>query len=173
MLLGGRTFEVVICHAELFGMKILKDSVMFITECIVAYLSHKYLQIIYVFRFRQLTEVKIFFCLDSVSNNKKYISFLCSATLRVAGALQQSTEVMKAMQELVKLPDINKTMMDMSREMMKAGIIEEMVEDTMDMLEPEELEEEAQQEVDKVRGRETEIALYSLFTYHLFEIVMS
>ncbi|XP_068227041.1 charged multivesicular body protein 3 [Palaemon carinicauda] len=72
------------------------------------------------------------------------------ATLRVAGSLQQSTEVMKAMQELVKLPEISKTMMDLSREMMKAGIIEEMLEDTMESLEPEELEEEAQQEVDKI-----------------------
>lgn len=68
----------------------------------------------------------------------------------MAGSLQQSTEVMKAMQELVKLPDIAKTMQDMSREMMKAGIIEEMIEDTMESMEPEELEEEAQEEVDKV-----------------------
>ncbi|XP_045596565.1 charged multivesicular body protein 3 [Procambarus clarkii] len=72
------------------------------------------------------------------------------ATLRVAGSLQQSTEVMKAMQELVKLPEISKTMQELSKEMMKAGIIEEMLEDTMETLEPEELEEEAQKEVDKV-----------------------
>ncbi len=37
----------------------------------------------------------------------------------MAGSLQQSTEVMKAMQQLVKLPELQKTMMDMSREMMK------------------------------------------------------
>lgn len=55
------------------------------------------------------------------------------------------------MQQLVKMPEISKTMQDMSREMMKAGIIEEMLEDTMETLEPEELEEEAQTEVDKVR----------------------
>ncbi|XP_047489208.1 charged multivesicular body protein 3-like isoform X1 [Penaeus chinensis] len=72
------------------------------------------------------------------------------ATLRVAGSLQQSTEVMKTMQQLVKLPDISRTMQDMSREMMKAGIIEEMLEDTMESMEPEELEEEAQEEIDKV-----------------------
>ncbi|KAK8741689.1 hypothetical protein OTU49_002344 [Cherax quadricarinatus] len=72
------------------------------------------------------------------------------ATLRVAGSLQQSTVVMKAMQELVKLPEISKTMQDLSKEMMRAGIIEEMLEDTMEGLEPEELEEEAQKEVDKV-----------------------
>ena len=54
------------------------------------------------------------------------------------------------MQELVKLPEISKTMQDMSREMCKAGIMEEMLEDTMDTLEPEEMEEEVQAEVDKV-----------------------
>merc|ERR1719431_165967 len=38
------------------------------------------------------------------------------ATIRIAGALQTSTEVMVAMQQLVKLPEIQKTMMEMSRE---------------------------------------------------------
>ena len=73
------------------------------------------------------------------------------ATLRVAGALQKSTEVMQAMQNLVKLPEIAGIMREMSKEMMKAGIIEEMLDETMDSLEDtEELEEEAQGEVDKV-----------------------
>ena len=44
------------------------------------------------------------------------------AMVKVAGSLQQSTEVMKTMQQLVKLPEIQKTMMEMSREMMKAGV---------------------------------------------------
>ncbi|XP_068247836.1 charged multivesicular body protein 3-like [Palaemon carinicauda] len=72
-----------------------------------------------------------------------------SATLRVPGSLQQLTEVMKAMQELVKLFEISKT--TLSQEMMKTGIIEEMLKDTMGILELEKLEEEAQQEVDKPR----------------------
>jgi len=73
------------------------------------------------------------------------------ATIRIAGALQSSAEVMAAMQQLIKLPEIQKTMMEMSREMMKAGIIEEMLEDTMEPLtEGEELEEVAQAEVDKI-----------------------
>ena len=55
------------------------------------------------------------------------------------------------MQQLIKMPEIAKTMEDMSREMMKAGIIEEMLEDTMETLEPEDMEEEAAEEVDKVR----------------------
>jgi len=73
------------------------------------------------------------------------------ATIKVAGAMQTSAEVMKSMQALVKVPEVQKTMMEMSREMMKAGIIEEMLEDTMEGLEgEEELEEAAQEEVDKV-----------------------
>uniref|UniRef100_A0A1I7ZRG5 Charged multivesicular body protein 3 n=1 Tax=Steinernema glaseri TaxID=37863 RepID=A0A1I7ZRG5_9BILA len=72
------------------------------------------------------------------------------STMRMAGSIQQSTEVMKAMQNLVKVPEIMKTMREMSQEMTKIGIIDEMIEDTMEMMEPDELEEEAQQEVDKV-----------------------
>ncbi|XP_049808586.1 charged multivesicular body protein 3 [Schistocerca nitens] len=73
------------------------------------------------------------------------------ATLRVAGSLQKSTEVMQAIQSLVRVPEVAATMRDLSREMMKAGIIEEMLEETMEGLEDEEeLEEEAQEEVDKV-----------------------
>lgn len=66
--------------------------------------------------------------------------------------MSQSTEVMQAMQQLVKMPEVAKTMQEMSREMMKAGIMEEMMEDTFEGLEDqEELEEAAQEEVDKVR----------------------
>ena len=87
------------------------------------------------------------------------------------------------MQQLVKMPEIQKTMMEMSKEMMKvniiiyitkevyiiccsipvlpeyefiiiqyfqAGIMEEMMEDTMESLEPEDLEEDIQLEVDKI-----------------------
>ncbi|GAB1605884.1 charged multivesicular body protein 3-like isoform X1 [Argonauta hians] len=71
--------------------------------------------------------------------------------LRMAGALEKSVDVMKAMQSLIKLPEINATMMEMSREMMKAGIIEEMLEDTFEGLEDtEDLEDESQNEVDKI-----------------------
>lgn len=76
-------------------------------------------------------------------------SFL--ATLKVSGSLQKSTEVMQAMQKLVRLPEIADTMREMSREMTKAGILEEMIEETMESMEDSEgIEEEAQTEVDKV-----------------------
>lgn len=59
---------------------------------------------------------------------------------------------MQAMQSLVKVPEIAATMRDMSKEMMKAGIIEEMLDETMSSIEDsEEMEEEADEEVDKVQ----------------------
>lgn len=73
------------------------------------------------------------------------------ATLRVSGSIQKSAEVMKSMQDLVKVSDIAATMRDLSKEMMKAGLIEEMVEDAFEgMDDQDELEEEAQEEVDKI-----------------------
>ncbi|XP_067838350.1 E3 ubiquitin-protein ligase RNF103 isoform X2 [Heptranchias perlo] len=73
------------------------------------------------------------------------------AIARVTGALEKSTDVMKAMQNLVKIPEIQATMRDLSKEMMKAGIIEEMLEDTFESMEDEEeMEEAAEMEIDKI-----------------------
>ncbi|GAB6032156.1 Charged multivesicular body protein 3 [Chamberlinius hualienensis] len=73
------------------------------------------------------------------------------ATSKLAGSLQKSTEVMKSMNSLVRIPEVQATMTELSKEMMKAGIIEEMVEDTMEGMDnQEDLEEAAQEEVDKV-----------------------
>lgn len=49
------------------------------------------------------------------------LSCVFPAVVRVAGALQKSTEVMKAMQSLVKIPEIQATMRELSKEMMKVG----------------------------------------------------
>lgn len=72
------------------------------------------------------------------------------SVVRMSGCLQKSAEVMKSMQSLVKVPEIAATMRELSKEMMKAGIIEEMLDDTMESLEPEDMEEESQQEIDKI-----------------------
>lgn len=42
-----------------------------------------------------------------------------TATLKVTGTLQKSTEIMKLSNNLVKLPELSKTMQNMSAEMMK------------------------------------------------------
>ncbi|KAG1866561.1 vacuolar sorting protein Vps24 [Suillus subalutaceus] len=72
------------------------------------------------------------------------------AMVKVTGSLQKSTEIMKLSNSLVKLPQISQAMREMSMEMTKAGIMEEMLGDTLQMDEDEELEEEADAEVEKV-----------------------
>ena len=42
-----------------------------------------------------------------------------AAQVRVAGSLSKSADVMKSMQQLVKVPEIQKTMQELSKEMMK------------------------------------------------------
>ncbi|GMK58701.1 hypothetical protein CspeluHIS016_0601430 [Cutaneotrichosporon spelunceum] len=72
------------------------------------------------------------------------------AMVKVTGAFQKSTEIMKATNQLVKLPQLSATMREMSMEMMKSGIMEEMMEETMEGLDDEDIEEEADEEVEKV-----------------------
>ncbi|KAE9410606.1 vacuolar sorting protein Vps24 [Gymnopus androsaceus JB14] len=72
------------------------------------------------------------------------------AMAKVTGTLQKSTEIMKMSNSLIKLPQISQAMREMSMEMTKAGILEEMMDDTIAMDDDDELEEEADEEVDKV-----------------------
>lgn len=73
------------------------------------------------------------------------------AMVRVSGTLAKSTEVMTLVNNLVKAPQIALQMQQMSREMAKAGVIDEMMEDTLDSaLDTEDMEEETEEEVDKV-----------------------
>ena len=73
------------------------------------------------------------------------------AQLRMTGALQKSTAVMSSVNKLMNVPDMQKTMMELSKEMQKAGIIEEMVNDTMDSVFDEDgLQEAADEEVENV-----------------------
>ncbi|KAJ5527068.1 hypothetical protein N7451_003666 [Penicillium sp. IBT 35674x] len=70
---------------------------------------------------------------------------------KIQGSLQKSTAIMKDVNTLVRMPELQSTMHQLSTELVKAGIIEEMVDDAMpidDMLESEDLE--ADEEVDKI-----------------------
>ncbi|KAJ4001123.1 vacuolar sorting protein Vps24 [Lentinula boryana] len=69
---------------------------------------------------------------------------------KFTGTLQKSTEIMKLSNSLVKLPQVSQSMREMSMEMTKAGILEEMMDDTLALDDDEELEEEADEEVDKI-----------------------
>lgn len=73
------------------------------------------------------------------------------ATARAVGQLQKSTEVMKLVNNLMKAPEVAATMQELSKEMMKAGVIEEMVNDGLDSaLDNEDMEEETEEEVNTV-----------------------
>ncbi|KAK3148624.1 hypothetical protein QOZ80_3BG0297330 [Eleusine coracana subsp. coracana] len=73
------------------------------------------------------------------------------ATARTVGHLSKSTEVMKLVNGLMKAPEVAATMQEFSKEMTKAGVMEEMVNDAVDSaLDNEDIEEEIEEEVDKV-----------------------
>ncbi|KAI9928097.1 Vacuolar protein-sorting-associated protein 24 [Aspergillus wentii] len=70
---------------------------------------------------------------------------------KIQGSLKKSTGIMKDVNTLVRLPELTGTMHQLSAELVRAGIIEEMVGDAIpdnELLEDE--EEEADAEVDKV-----------------------
>ncbi|KAK9866162.1 hypothetical protein WJX84_005192 [Apatococcus fuscideae] len=73
------------------------------------------------------------------------------AIVKVAGTLQKSTEVMKLVNDLIKAPQLNQTVQQMSKEMMKAGVIDEMMDDAIEgAIDSDDIEEETDAEVDKV-----------------------
>lgn len=72
---------------------------------------------------------------------------------KVEGSIKASTGIMKDVNSLVRMPELTGTMRELSQELVKAGIIEEMVGDSLpdsELLEGE--DEEAETEVDKVLG---------------------
>ncbi|ORX76360.1 hypothetical protein BCR32DRAFT_271324 [Anaeromyces robustus] len=72
------------------------------------------------------------------------------STIKITGTIKDTTAIMHSMNSLVKVPEISQTMQEFSKEMTKAGIIEEMVADTLEMNDEEGIEEEAEEEVEKV-----------------------
>ncbi|KAH9807840.1 charged multivesicular body protein 3 [Teratosphaeria destructans] len=74
------------------------------------------------------------------------------AMKKIEGSIKKSTGIMKDVNTLVKLPELTGTMRELSQELLKAGIIEEMVSDTIDQDEMLEDDEEAEAEVDKILG---------------------
>lgn len=77
------------------------------------------------------------------------------ATIKITGALQKSTTMMKEVNTLVKLPQLTAVMGKLQMEMTKAGIMDEMVSDTLDIGEFDEEEEEADEEIERVLGELT------------------
>jgi charged multivesicular body protein 3 len=84
--------------------------------------------------------------------------------IKMAGVLKRSTEIMKSVNRLMRVPVIAQQVQEMAMEMTKAGVIEEMMQDTMELLDDDELEEEADEEVDKILFQVTDGKLGELGT---------
>lgn len=84
--------------------------------------------------------------LGSVQSNLQ----VSMSTLKIQGVMGKSTEIMKSMNKLVSVKEISETMGNMAREMERAGLVEEIIGETMDALEPEGLDSQADVEVDKI-----------------------
>jgi charged multivesicular body protein 3 len=74
------------------------------------------------------------------------------ALRKIEGSIKASVGIMKDVRSLISLPDLAITMRDLSVELTKAGIIEEMAEDMMPETDLGEEDEEAEGEVEKVLG---------------------
>jgi charged multivesicular body protein 3 len=73
------------------------------------------------------------------------------AVRKIEGSIRSGVGIMKDVNALVRLPQLTQTMRELGEELVKAGIIEEMVGDSLPD-QAEEEDEEAEDEVDKVLG---------------------
>jgi len=71
------------------------------------------------------------------------------STIKVAGCMQKSADVLKSLNALVKIPELSRACQEMAREMEKAGLVEELVSDAMDSVDTTD-EDEVDLEVQKV-----------------------
>lgn len=75
------------------------------------------------------------------------------ALRKIEGSIRASVGIMRDVRTLISLPDLAITMTELSAELMKAGIMEEMVDDVLpETGEMEGEDEEAEGEVEKVLG---------------------
>ncbi|ESL09389.1 SNF7-like protein [Trypanosoma rangeli SC58] len=74
-----------------------------------------------------------------------------ASRIKLAGSIKKSTAIMAEMNRLVHVQEVQATMREMSREMMKAGLIEEAINDTVDNAIDEDISnDELDDEVNKV-----------------------
>ncbi|KAJ8146883.1 hypothetical protein OXX80_007760 [Metschnikowia pulcherrima] len=69
---------------------------------------------------------------------------------KLTQSMQASTGIMKDVNSLIHIGAITSTMQELSKELMKAGIINEMMDDMVDLEMDEELEDESQEEVNRI-----------------------
>lgn len=70
--------------------------------------------------------------------------------MKMADCMRQSASVMSMMTQVCKAPEVAATMGELSREMAKAGLIEESITDAIDEMDEEDVDEMAEEEMAKV-----------------------
>ena len=73
-----------------------------------------------------------------------------ASMLKVQGAMAMGAQAMGLMNQMMSVPQMNATMRAMSKEMFKAGMIEEMMDDAMDSVEDPDTDEMADAELEAV-----------------------
>ena len=74
----------------------------------------------------------------------------CISMKKVQDILGTSTQIYHEMNELARDPEMRNTMVGMSKELMKAGIIERALDDAFESMEPDDIEEEIDEEQRKL-----------------------
>eukprot|EP00736_Rhodelphis_marinus_P005011 Rmarinus@m.12395 len=75
------------------------------------------------------------------------------STLKVMKSVEKSSELMKLMNEVIRIPEVRGACMNMGKEMMKAGFIEDMIDDAIDstdMVEEGEVDAEVQKVLNEI-----------------------
>lgn len=70
--------------------------------------------------------------------------------MKLTGSLQKSTEIMRDMNQLIHLPNVSRTVQELSKELTKSGIIDEMVNDVIESAEWEDEDEDENEEVEQL-----------------------
>ncbi|ODQ81692.1 hypothetical protein BABINDRAFT_159949 [Babjeviella inositovora NRRL Y-12698] len=72
------------------------------------------------------------------------------AAQKIQKTMVDSTVIMRDVNQLIHIPALSNTMRELERELMKSGVINEMVDDQMDMMNDEEEEEANEEEINAV-----------------------
>jgi charged multivesicular body protein 3 len=70
--------------------------------------------------------------------------------IKLTGSLQKSTAIMQDMNQLIRLPQISRTVQELSKELTKSGVIDEMVSDVLDTAEWEDEDLDENEEIDEL-----------------------
>lgn len=70
--------------------------------------------------------------------------------IKIKGSMQKSTEIMRDMNTLVRLPEMSRTVRELTMELTKSGVIDEMVDDMIDEADLDIEDEDEEEAIDEI-----------------------